>query len=51
MVKSLVAFADEVGAVVLAEGVEVAEQVPPLVEAGVTLGQGWHLGIPVLNSD
>jgi EAL domain-containing protein (putative c-di-GMP-specific phosphodiesterase class I) len=49
MVRSLVAFADEVGAVVLAEGVEVAEQIPALVEAGVTLGQGWFLGIPVLN--
>lgn len=48
MVQTLVAFADEVGAVVLAEGVEVAEQVPPLVEAGVALGQGWHLGVPVV---
>ena len=50
MVRSLVAFADEVGAVVLAEGVEVPEQVPPLLEAGVSLGQGWHLGVPVLSA-
>jgi sensor c-di-GMP phosphodiesterase-like protein len=25
----------------------VPEQVPALVDAGVALGQGWHLGIPV----
>lgn len=48
IVASLVRFADEVGAVVLAEGIEVAEQVAPLVESGVTLGQGWHLGVPAL---
>jgi len=50
MVQSLVAFADEVGSVVLAEGVEIAEQIPALLEAGVTLGQGWHLGVPVLST-
>ena len=50
IVRAVVGFADEVGAVVLAEGIEVAEQVPALVEAGVTLGQGWHLGIPVISS-
>jgi EAL domain-containing protein (putative c-di-GMP-specific phosphodiesterase class I) len=48
IVRALVTFSDEVGAVVLAEGIEVSEQVPALVEAGVTLGQGWHLGIPVI---
>jgi len=48
IVYSLVTFADEVGAIVLAEGIEVAEQVPALLDAGVTLGQGWHLGIPVM---
>lgn len=47
IVRALVTFADEVGATVLAEGIEVAEQVPALLEAGVTLGQGWHLGVPV----
>ncbi|MCU1588033.1 MAG: hypothetical protein JWN31_1526, partial [Frankiales bacterium] len=30
------------------EGVEVAEQIPALIEAGVLLGQGWHLGVPVV---
>ena len=48
IVQAVVRFSAEVGAVVLAEGIEVAEQVPPLVEAGITLGQGWHLGLPVL---
>lgn len=50
IVKALVTFSDEVGAVVLAEGIEVAEQVPALRDAGVTLGQGWHLGIPVITA-
>jgi EAL domain-containing protein (putative c-di-GMP-specific phosphodiesterase class I) len=50
MVQTLVDFADEVGAVVLAEGVEVPEQIPALVEAGVSLGQGWHLGVPVITT-
>ena len=50
IVRALVTFSDEVGAVVLAEGIEVAEQVPVLLEAGVTLGQGWHLGIPVVQT-
>ena len=49
--RALVTFSDEVGAIVLAEGVEVAEQVPALLDAGVTLGQGWHLGIPVIQNE
>jgi EAL domain-containing protein (putative c-di-GMP-specific phosphodiesterase class I) len=48
IVRALVTFSDEVGAIVLAEGVEVAEQIPALVDAGVALGQGWHLGVPVI---
>jgi len=47
IVRALVRFSVEVGATVLAEGIEVAEQIPALVEAGVVLGQGWHLGVPV----
>ena len=50
IVRALVTFSDEVGAVVLAEGIEVAEQVPALLAAGVTLGQGWHLGVPVMTA-
>ena len=37
--RALVTFTSEVGATVLAEGIEVAEQIPALVDAGVTLGQ------------
>jgi EAL domain-containing protein (putative c-di-GMP-specific phosphodiesterase class I) len=48
IVRALVTFSDEVGAVVLAEGIEVAEQIPALLDTGVALGQGWHLGIPVI---
>jgi EAL domain-containing protein (putative c-di-GMP-specific phosphodiesterase class I) len=47
IVRALVTFSVEVGATVLAEGIEVPEQIPALVDAGVALGQGWHLGIPV----
>jgi EAL domain-containing protein (putative c-di-GMP-specific phosphodiesterase class I) len=35
------------GAEVLAEGVETAEQSAALIEAGATLAQGWHFGRPV----
>lgn len=48
IVRALVTFSSEVGAVVLAEGIEVAEQIPALIDAGVTLGQGWHLGTPAM---
>jgi EAL domain-containing protein (putative c-di-GMP-specific phosphodiesterase class I) len=48
IVKALVTFCHEVGAVVLAEGIEIPEQIPALLTAGVTLGQGWHLGVPAL---
>ncbi|MCU1601488.1 MAG: response regulator receiver modulated diguanylate phosphodiesterase [Frankiales bacterium] len=47
IVEALVQFSTEVGATVLAEGIEVPEQIPALLDAGVVLGQGWHLGIPV----
>jgi len=35
------------GAEVLAEGVETAEQAAALAEAGATLAQGWYFGRPV----
>ncbi|MCW2669700.1 MAG: response regulator receiver modulated diguanylate phosphodiesterase [Frankiales bacterium] len=47
IVRALVTFTAEVGATVLAEGIEVAEQISALLDAGVALGQGWHLGVPV----
>ena len=46
LVWSLVAFAREVGATVIAEGVERQEELAVLREAGVHLAQGWLLGRP-----
>jgi diguanylate cyclase (GGDEF)-like protein len=46
LVWSLVAFAREVGATVIAEGVERVEELDVLVDAGVHLAQGWLLGRP-----
>ncbi|MDP9385607.1 MAG: EAL domain-containing protein [Actinomycetota bacterium] len=45
--RALTSFADEIGAVVVAEGVETAEQVAALRSLGVHYGQGFHLGRPV----
>jgi EAL domain-containing protein (putative c-di-GMP-specific phosphodiesterase class I)/DNA-binding NarL/FixJ family response regulator len=46
LVESLVAFAPSVGAEILAEGIENAEQLRALARSGVALGQGYHLGRP-----
>jgi EAL domain-containing protein (putative c-di-GMP-specific phosphodiesterase class I)/DNA-binding NarL/FixJ family response regulator len=46
LVEALVGFAPSVGAEVLAEGVEGAEQLRTLRDAGVQLGQGYYLGRP-----
>jgi EAL domain-containing protein (putative c-di-GMP-specific phosphodiesterase class I) len=48
LVRAVTAFSAQVGATVLAEGVETQEQLNTLREIGVQLGQGWHLGVPVL---
>jgi EAL domain-containing protein (putative c-di-GMP-specific phosphodiesterase class I) len=48
LVRAVTAFAAQVGTVVLAEGVETQEQLETLRGIGVRLGQGWHLGVPVL---
>jgi len=45
-VDEAVALADELGAIVLAEGVEEAEHADAAAAAGVTLGQGWFFGRP-----
>ena len=45
---ALARFAGEIGARVVAEGVETEEDARGLVELGVTLGQGWFLGRPGL---
>ncbi|MGD9998720.1 MAG: EAL domain-containing protein [Ilumatobacteraceae bacterium] len=47
MTRCLLAFANEIGALIVAEGVETAEELSTLRELGVTLGQGYHLAKPV----
>jgi EAL domain-containing protein (putative c-di-GMP-specific phosphodiesterase class I)/AmiR/NasT family two-component response regulator len=46
LVEAIVAFAPSIGAKVHAEGIESAEQLDALREAGVDLGQGFFLGRP-----
>ncbi|GIF16997.1 sensor domain-containing phosphodiesterase [Actinoplanes teichomyceticus] len=46
VVAAVAAYAETSGAVVLAEGVETAEQVEVARTMGATVGQGWHFGRP-----
>ncbi|HEX8626642.1 MAG TPA: EAL domain-containing protein [Catenuloplanes sp.] len=46
-IRSLVEFARKHGCTVIAEGIESERQRDALVECGVPLGQGFHLGRPV----
>jgi EAL domain-containing protein (putative c-di-GMP-specific phosphodiesterase class I)/CheY-like chemotaxis protein len=46
LVVALVAFGSQIGASVIAEGVEVPEQLPTLRQAGVRFAQGFHLARP-----
>jgi EAL domain-containing protein (putative c-di-GMP-specific phosphodiesterase class I) len=46
LVAALVAFGSQIGAKVVAEGVEIAEQLATLRQAGVQFGQGFHLARP-----
>jgi EAL domain-containing protein (putative c-di-GMP-specific phosphodiesterase class I)/CheY-like chemotaxis protein len=43
---ALTSFASEIGADIIAEGVETEEEVEALRALGVTYGQGFHLGYP-----
>jgi EAL domain-containing protein (putative c-di-GMP-specific phosphodiesterase class I) len=43
---SLKLFADEIGALVVAEGIEVRAELVTLQALGVPWGQGFHLGLP-----
>jgi EAL domain-containing protein (putative c-di-GMP-specific phosphodiesterase class I) len=43
---SLLWFSKEIGAIVVAEGVETAEELAVLGDLGVTFGQGYHLARP-----
>jgi EAL domain-containing protein (putative c-di-GMP-specific phosphodiesterase class I) len=46
LARSLAEFGHEVGASVVAEGVETQEDAVALREAGVDFGQGWYFGRP-----
>lgn len=46
LARALISFADETGTTVIAEGVETEEERLALLELGVRLGQGFHLGRP-----
>lgn len=48
LVVALTRFAAEVGVGLVAEGVETSEQASALRELGLAVGQGWGLGVPVL---
>jgi EAL domain-containing protein (putative c-di-GMP-specific phosphodiesterase class I) len=48
LVRALVRFADEIGVELVAEGIETTEQAAVLRDLGLVLGQGWGLGVPVL---
>jgi diguanylate cyclase (GGDEF)-like protein len=46
VLESVVGLASRTDALVVAEGIEHASQLPPLISLGVTAGQGYHLGRP-----
>jgi EAL domain-containing protein (putative c-di-GMP-specific phosphodiesterase class I)/CheY-like chemotaxis protein len=46
LARALVAFANDMGAVVIAEGVEEAQELAGLRDVGVHLAQGYYLGRP-----
>lgn len=46
VVKAVVAIAHDIGARVIAEGIETAEQLDVVGELGADMGQGWHIGRP-----
>jgi EAL domain-containing protein (putative c-di-GMP-specific phosphodiesterase class I) len=47
LASSLVSFATQIEAGVIAEGIETDEELDALREIGVRFGQGFHLGMPV----
>jgi diguanylate cyclase (GGDEF)-like protein len=47
LVTALVAFAQQAGATVVAEGIETEAELQSLRGTGVRLGQGFHLGVPM----
>ncbi len=48
LVVSLLSFGAHINARIIAEGIETEEELKTLLSLGVELGQGWHLGRPVM---
>ncbi len=46
LARALVSFGEEVGAEVIAEGIETASELAVLIDLGITYGQGFHLARP-----
>jgi predicted signal transduction protein with EAL and GGDEF domain len=46
LARALVAFGNEVGAEVIAEGIETAAELAVLIDLGIAYGQGFHLARP-----
>jgi EAL domain-containing protein (putative c-di-GMP-specific phosphodiesterase class I) len=46
LARALISFASEIGATILAEGIEQQEELEALKEIGVAYGQGFYLGRP-----
>jgi EAL domain-containing protein (putative c-di-GMP-specific phosphodiesterase class I) len=46
LLEGLVAFSSQIGAAVVAEGIETREELRGLQQIGVTFGQGYLLGAP-----
>jgi EAL domain-containing protein (putative c-di-GMP-specific phosphodiesterase class I) len=44
--RALIAFAGDIDATLVAEGIETAEELAELVRLGAPMGQGYHLGRP-----
>ena len=43
---ALASFAKQIGAAIIAEGIETAEEQQRLRELNITYGQGYYLGVP-----
>ncbi len=46
VVRAVIGMAHDIGAKVIAEGIETAEQFDVVGELGADMGQGWHIGRP-----
>ena len=46
LARALVAFGNETGAEVIAEGIESAAELDVLIDLGISYGQGFYLGRP-----